>query len=449
MANSKNLKLTDLLVNTENYRFESVASQKEAIDLMVDEQGDKLFNLAEHIVKHGLNPNDKIQVVVSNHDSKKFNVVEGNRRVVTIKLLTNPDLIDDKSNASLRKKFHKLHDEYASKIPHLIECTVYDSPADADVWIKLKHGGQSNGAGTVDWNAQQIQRFEEKVEGKSSIALQTINLLKNSEDVPDDIKKSLNKIPVTNLDRLLSDPGVRNMLGIDISNGIIQSSSSQKEVVKGLTKVAKDLLDPSFSVKKIYTKDDRKDYVKKFPKTSLPNTTKKVKPWTFNNPTSSNAKPSAGSPKRVAKERKVLIPRNCVLSINNTKVNSIYHELQKLDLTKFTNATAVLFRVFVELSVDSYIEHHKLTTAPSSAKSGTSFQNKVFQVANHLTSKNLADATICHGIKTTIKDGNDVLGLETWHAYVHNNRFSPKADVLRLTWDNVQDFMTALWNNIK
>ncbi len=37
----KTIKLTSLFVNTENYRFEPLSSQKEAIDKMVEDQGDK------------------------------------------------------------------------------------------------------------------------------------------------------------------------------------------------------------------------------------------------------------------------------------------------------------------------------------------------------------------------------------------------------------------------
>ena len=98
-----------------------------------------------------------------------------------------------------------------------------------------------------------------------------------------------------------------------------------------------------------------------------------------------------------------------------------------------------------------YIEEHKLTppTALSSAKSGANFQQKIGIVTNHMDTKKFADAAICKGIKAAIKDSNDILGIDTWHAYVHNNRFSPKAPNLIITWDNMQDFMIILWNNIK
>lgn len=447
MAKSNTLKLTDLNINTENYRFEPVGSQVEAINQMISDQGEKLYNLGEHIVKNGLNPNDKIQVITSEHDSGKYNVVEGNRRTVTLKLLNNPDLIDSSTHNNLKKKFKKLNDDYKISIPKEVECTVYDSPSEADIWIKLKHTGQSDGVGTVAWNATQVQRFEEKVEGKSSTTLQIIKLLENSEYTDVDIKADIKNVKITNLDRLISDPDVRSALGIQINKGVVQSEFEEKEVVKGLTKIAKDLLDPGFNVKKIYTKEDRKDYIGKMSASDKPNLERKAdKPWQFN----ANPVPKPKPPKPNPKERKVLIPKSCILSISKPKVNTIYHELTKLDITKFTNAAAVLLRVFVELSIDTYLEEHSLIgTSASAAKSGMNFQQKINVAANHLDTKKLADANICKGIKSAIKDTNDILGIDTWHAYVHNNKFSPKDSHLVITWDNIQAFMESVWKNIK
>ena len=96
--------------------------------------------------------------------------------------------------------------------------------------------------------------------------LQTINLLQNSPDTPLDIKSNLNNLKVTNLERLISDPYVRDFLGVEINNGVIQSIVNEKEVIKGLSQITKDLLDPEFKVQKIYTKEDRKDYIDKFPR---------------------------------------------------------------------------------------------------------------------------------------------------------------------------------------
>jgi hypothetical protein len=452
MAKTKTIKLTDLQVNTENYRFEPVASQKEAIDTMVNDQGDKIFKLAEHIIVNGLNPNDKIQTVLSSHDKTKFNVVEGNRRTVSLKLLNNPDLLDGHHHANLKKKFKKLHDENKSTIINAVECTVYDSPTEADKWIKLKHAGQLDGIGTVTWTASQVDRFEEKVEGKSSLVLQAIKLLEKSTDTPTEVKAGLKKLKSSNLERLISDPKVRTFLGVEVNNGILQSNIEEKEVVKGLSIITKDLLDPKFNVKKIYTKQDREDYINKIPKTHHPDKKNKAKkPWQFNSTASPSPSPSP-KPKPNPKDRDILIPKTCLLKIKNPKVNSLYHELQKLPLSKFTNVAAIALRAFIENSMDCYIEENTLTHTKNGKTildKYSPFITKITEVANHLEANKLADTHLCKGIRSAANNKNDLLGIETLHAYVHNAKFSAIASNLVITWDNIQPFIEKVWVNIK
>lgn len=448
MAKTKQIKIADLHVNTDNYRFESVSGQKEAIDKMVSDQGEKLFNLAEHIVTNGLNPNDRIQVAASHHDKSIFNVLEGNRRIVSLKLLNNPDLLDG-GHTALKKRFAKLHDENKSKLPKDIDCTVYDDPKEADVWIGIKHGYGKNGTMTNEWDPYQKGRFEEKMEGKSSIVLQTIKLLQTAPDVPADIKSNLSNLKVTNLDRLISDPDVRDFLGMEINNGLIQSSVEQKEVVKGLTQIVKDLLNPSFKVGEIYSKDDRKDYLKNFPKASIPDKkAKATKPWQVNGSATSSPSPSS-KPKPNPKDRDVLIPKGCALKINNAKVNTIYHELQKLPLSKFANAAAISFRAFIEMSMDCFIDENKVTNAGKPFDEWSKLLSKITEVANYLEKNKLANANICKGIRSAANNKNDLLGINTLHAYVHNNKFSAIPSHLVTSWDNIQPFIEKVWANIK
>ena len=258
MITTDKIKLDNLLVNTENFRYETVNLQKEAIDKVLEEQGKKLVNMAQHILKHGLNPNKKVQVFPSGHEELKYIILDGNRRVAALKFLKAPDLIDD---LSIRKRFQDLRDNNADKLIDELECIVYDRPEEDYEWIKLEHAGQQEGIGTVDWNAQQVDRFEEKVEGESSVALQAINFLKKSATIPAEIKSKLPNLRITNLDRLLQDPDVRSFLGIEIDNGILRSEIDEEETGKGLTQLAKDLLDPTFSVRGIYTKGDRRAYL--------------------------------------------------------------------------------------------------------------------------------------------------------------------------------------------
>ncbi len=449
MVTNATIKLDNLLINTENFRYETVNNQKEATSRMLEEQRTKLVNLAQHILKHGLNPNKKTQVYPSSHEASKYIVLEGNRRVLALKFLENPDLIDDPSFSTIKKRFQALRAANTDKLIDELECIVYNSPEEAYEWIKLEHTGQREGIGTVAWNAQQVQRFEEKVEGKSSIALQTMTFFEKSNSIPPDLKAKLPSLPITNLDRLLSDPDVRSLLGIEINNGILQSEIDEKEVSKGLTQVVKDLLAPAFNVGKIYTKDDRRDYLKAFPLENRPDLSKKAtKPWLLTADTKAAPSTKKGKPPSPI-ERKHLIPKSCVLEIDNPKVEAIYRELQRLDVNKFKNAVAITFRVFIELSLDCYIDANGLEKKPASGKGFKPLKEKVSDVTNHLIDIKAADKNICKGIGTAVSDKNDLLGIDTWHAYVHNPYYSPTPQNLLITWDNVQKFVEILWSNVK
>ena len=145
-----------------------------------------------------------------------------------------------------------------------------------------------------------------------------------------------------------------------------------------------------------------------------------------------------------------MIPKGTFkVAINNAKCNDIRKEFSTLDTIVHTNAAAVLFRVFIELSVDSYIEYSKLSNAVSSSASGVNLQQKIQIVASHLVTKKIADGPICKGILAEIKDRHGLLGIDTLHSYIHSNKFSPKAENLNITWNNISDFMKLLWDNTK
>ncbi len=456
----KNVKLTSLFVNTENYRFEPLSSQKEAIDKMVEDQGDKLYLLVDDIITNGLSPVDLI-IVTPSEDDNKYIVLEGNRRITSLKLLNNPTLIND-GYALLRKKFQKLQKDKSDVISKFksINCAVFENPAEADIWIKRKHSGELNGIGTVTWNAQQKQRFEEKTEGKSSIPLQIITLLKSQDNVPENIKDSLSKLNITNLQRLISDPYVREHLGLEINNGTLVSKIQISEVIKGLLKVVTDILNPEFKVADIYNREKRKQYIDGFEKEQRPDLSNETSSqWSVrdfvnddkqsqlnNNPDETQSNKSKKS-----KTRTSLIPKKLLLYIDNPKLNKIFEELKQIPVKTCPNASSVLLRVFLELSVDAYLEKYDLVrnNAITACSSGESLQGKVGKTLNHMTNQlGIMSNDLSKGIRSEINDKNSVLSVESLNAYVHNEFFYPKADNLIVGWDNIETFFVLLWDSI-
>lgn len=376
----KNIPLTSLLVNTENPRYEIVHNQIEAIRKMIEDQDEKLYNLAEDIVKNGLNPTDLIIVVPYEKESKKYIVLEGNRRIVSLKLLNNPHLIPD-TNKKLYNKFLKLSEKFEINSITEILCVIFENEKEAYRWVKLKHTGENNGIGTVSWDAQQKARFDAKIEGKASYALQMLEFMKK-QSKDKELIKELNNVPSSNLERLLSDPDVREIMGISIEQDKLVTALPPDEIIKPMTRIVRDLLRPDFKVKKIYYKEDRQKYLKEFGKDDIPDKTKYLKrKWEIqsNNPLQDEVQLTQPNPTKtkslpLSTNRNTIIPKSCKLQIGQPRINQIYHELKKLDLRLFCNAAAILLRVFIELSIDYYIENKGINCVDKDKNLSTKLQ---------------------------------------------------------------------------
>jgi hypothetical protein len=272
------IKLGNLLLNNDNPRYEHQDSQRSAILKMLQDQSKKIYKLAESIVENGVNPSE-LTIVSKNNGS--FKVLEGNRRVLALKLLNNPKIIEDEQDyVSIFKSFSNLHQKFNTNPILELDCVVFENDDDANYWIKLKHTGENNGVGIVSWNRQQIERFDEKVSSKKSIALSLLKYLRTSSKVSSEIKALLDKVPTSSLDRLLTDKNVQEVIGFIIENKKIKSLLPEEEVIKGLQKIIKDLATKSIKVKDIYTKEDREKYLESFVKEDVPSKEEVYdKPW--------------------------------------------------------------------------------------------------------------------------------------------------------------------------
>ena len=210
---TEKIKIANLQLDLKNFRFEEQHSQKEAIETMIADQKNKLVTLAKDIVENGLNPTDLIMVVRMPEGKNQYKVLEGNRRVTCLKLIFNQNLIPNEY-AGIRNQFKKLASkEVISKELRHPLCAIFDNEDDANVWIETKHVGELEGKGTIRWNTLQKNRYEAHHGGKGTLVLQLVNYLYKMSEEDSRIRLVVNGISnTTNIERLLSDPYVREKL---------------------------------------------------------------------------------------------------------------------------------------------------------------------------------------------------------------------------------------------
>lgn len=462
-------KIADLLLNPNNPRFNPVKYQTETILSMIDDQGDKLVVLAEHIINHGLNPTDVILVCPY---EKQLLVLEGNRRVTALKLVNEPDLIPDELS-KLKKEFQRLNSIVDNSLLDSITCVVANDAEQGEEWIRLKHTGENEGAGTVRWDGQQTSRFNSQTSGIVDARIVFLDELRSLREIPEEYKERFHLIKKTNFDRLTKDPDVRELLGIDvIDNKLVLING----VNSYLLEVLYDLIFADLSVGKIYSKEDRKNYLLKIVErvevkgdSSRTDSSESKQSDDAEDSSSSHAGGKSGAEGTRSKSdesehgtggdsaaegmgtatkgkgypinRKALVPQQHRLTITHARIAKIFNELKTLDTEVYPNAVSVLLRVFIELSADCYITTHAISDANVDSK----LSRKIEAVANDLEVKKILTKHELRAARQMASGNMENSSVKTFHSYVHNKDLTPSATDLKAAWDDLWLFIEGMW----
>ncbi|MGP3660283.1 hypothetical protein ACTU9R_25300 [Burkholderia gladioli] len=438
--------LEKLEFDLNNPRFEPCSNQLEALALICTDSG-KISTLMRHIAENGLNPTERV-IVVASEKRGKFVVLEGNRRLAALKLLSKPEMVDaiDIPSAASKALRKAASIEFTPSEIEKIESVVFDDKGEASTWIDLKHTGENGGAGVVGWDGIQTARYRQ-----SDATLAVIEFAIAAGLLPKD-DATTKSFPITNLQRLLGDPYVRGALGINISRGEVTSDLSRAETEKGLRRVLNDLASGKITVTDIKRKSDRAEYVDKLPKRELPNLSAKVAEWSLTKSQSANAtangvsKVAVGT-QRSSKDRLYLIPRELKLEINDHRLNKIYWELKRdLKLGVVANATAVLFRTFVELTLDLYLETNGLPTTRKGYD--LKLDDKINSAITHLESQGVLTAKGSRLARMAMNQ-DSVSNPLTFHAFVHDRTAQPTSVALIAMWTHVEPLLVAIYKAIK
>ena len=410
-------------------------SQREAIRAVAKDQGPKLVALAEHIVTHGCNLAELPIVIPSDEEEDRFVVLDGNRRLATLRALETPDIVAGVLGASAFTSLKRLSTEYLKKPVEVMMCAVAKTRRDADPWIQLRHRGEGGGAGLVKWDGVQSARYDSRM-GQSLVHLELLELAKTHGKLPKDVTSKLDKFPITTLQRLVNDPDVRAELGFEIEKGKLLSRYPKKEVAKGVARIVTDLARGTITVTDLKLKNQRVQYARSIPRTSLPNpkTGGKLRDLMTEDaaPDIKKRKPTKASATDLARE--TLVPRKCPLVIPEKRIRDVLMEMQALHVDQFPNLGAVILRVFVEWSVGAFVKKHKVKLTKNQEDS---LHHRFIRVLEEVEKAGTMMKDELKPIKVDAARKHSILSIHTMQHYVHNTHLHPKAQELKDAWDTL------------
>jgi len=408
---TKSLKIDSLDLDLENPRIMQATDQRDAMQKILAEQKVKLVNLAESIAVRGFSPMDRCLVLRSHLRANKFIVLEGNRRVLCAKLLKNPALLTTlEMPDSFRKRLLKAANGFDVRKIEPVDCSEVRDRSEGNDWIRRRHQGEDSGRGIVAWSSIAGARFS-----GGNPALQALDFVllhgDLSEEEADLIEAGL---PLSTLDRLLSTPSVRAAIWLEINQGKLESELPPEEILKPLKRIILDLSDKSIiNVTSLKSRDQQNTYIGKLKAADKPNLSMKrgksqtVEALTEKDFTVKPTPPVKKGPIVRRAPRHTVVPKSCKLSIPTAKIEGIYNELRSLQISKHVHAISVLMRVFLEMSVDDYLENKagsKLTF--KDPKNGHTMdrrlKDKVKETIEHLVASGTPEKEL-RGVKVAMK----------------------------------------------
>jgi|CXWL01.1.fsa_nt_gi hypothetical protein len=443
--------IDQLLLDSENPRNKSTANQRDALQKVLDDQGEKLFVLAEDIVEAGLSPMDRMLVLRDKMDSKKFIVLEGNRRIAALKILSNPSVLTSLHiKPPLQKRFEMLSKRFVRQEIEPIACFEVADREEGNRWILLRHTGENEGRGVVGWSGLAASRFR-----GGDPALQALEFVRNYGNLSDNQKHLLiNSFPISTLDRLLSTREVRDLIGMGMVDKKLSTGLLADEIIKPLRRIVLDLVEKKINVSKLKNKAAQIEYVQGFDNADKPDFSKKGASTPIENIREGDFKQKPGVTRQTKRritdpsDRKTVIPGRLRLNIQDPKVAMIFKELKGLRAEESRNACAVLLRVFLELSVDAYMEantiQRKFKDKGGQLRDKT-LQVKVEEVITHLVDEKECDRKDFRSVSRGLSVTHSPFSIELLHDYVHNRFVTPQPQSLIEAWNDAQPFFEQVW----
>lgn len=448
-----NISIKNLSLWDENARFPDKyfnKTEKELIEYFLSKKDFKLAELAEEVVSEFDLP--QLEKLVIYELNGKNIVLEGNRRLAVYKLLDDPDLTSD---TKLKNKLNGLKSRIKINDDFKLECLITKDKDQGLRYIDRKH---LRGNNEVSWGDNERAHHNARRGNASQKELLKVAITKRIKDLdfPEELKEQvLGPGFITTFWRLIEQKPAWSAFGFSLDdNGELQTKD--KDFDEKLKVIIFDVLQKGKFNNKLFSRLNTKEiesYLGQISKDDYKRIadeiTKQTKTDLFGKK-STSIPTNNGTNRSVPKSslRSYLIPKTCVLVINETKINNVYCELKNNLLlndskNSVPNAAGVLFRVFLEISMDYFWEKNGKTF-----KDDTKLAGKITIVADYMEKNKIADSKQLKNIRTVATDKNNLLAIENFHSYVHSYKLQPSPNDLKIKWDNLQEFFEILWGDL-
>ncbi|MFW9214217.1 hypothetical protein ACOJA0_03465 [Corynebacterium amycolatum] len=378
----KTVPISKLDMDLQNPRlFSDATDQTDAMRQMLETTGEKCMQLLRDITRVGQLSSADLPIVMP--VDNRFVMLEGNRRLLCLRLWKRPKLLD--SLGSVGTQYKRRVDKYIREsdfnAPPSIRVVVASNRKEADTWINRRHGLNSDGTGTVEWGAYQKARREaQQNPSKASRGYAFVSFV--TRDFADDVQlqAALHKLVEKNftiLDRVFGDGDFRSIFGIDFRGLEVDLEKGKEATFPAIRQLVLELSIMKKGSRKLDEAAQRKEFAERIAKhlsdsnepgyTSAPSNSASsrsigsptAKKDSLDEPPSkeSSSPPKTEKPKIKRRNRREAVKVLQGLSLNSfpERLDLLANEVAQLDLAKFPELGAATLRVLLDLSLTHFL----------------------------------------------------------------------------------------------
>ena len=449
------LPIGELQLDLDNPRLGSASSQSEALASIVRLNRGHFANLMASIRDDGLDPGDSLYVIRS-EEGRDFVVLEGNRRLAALMVLSNPDVLagTDLSEA-MKKPLVREATGFNRSDVEPIRCVRFDDREKANAWIRRRHTGTAGGEGRITWRPLEIQRFSGDYTTIDVIEFVGRNAGYSTEEWGE-ARSGLSSGKSTNLTRLLESAAGQSYFGIKVETEPSRTTPTlgvePSWAVRVLKRIVDDILKGEVDSRRLNRASEIEKYFANLPPELQPgSSTAAATPIPFKDITLApgQKKPQTSPPpaktRSAPRTRRTLAPKKHPFdTTGSTKLGMLLREAGTLDVTKFPLSCAFVLRAVVELAVNDYLKAKSLPLGPQEGPE-SNLTMKAENVVQDIRLNGPLTPTDLRAFRRNLLTKHSACSIQSLNGFVHGPYDLPTADALRAGWESAVPVLIATY----